>query len=531
MTPTPIRALASVSLLAAALLYVGCTGRDREPGTGKESTSKEVGKTSEVASKTKTSTTVPGNTMFAGWPQPLAAIMISGEQLGYLEPCGCTEGQAGGLLRRYELAERIRDVQKWPLVLVDLGSLIKDPGSARGGPEQAKIKLNTALKALTLMGYDALALSPEDLKVGVDEAVGQILNLQGDKTRIVAANIVAAGLEAKIVPFVKVQAGAIKVGITAVVDPSKIKALKDPSLDLLTIKTIEETLPAILTELEKDTKSQVLLVQAAPEEAKKLALKYPGFDVVIGTSLYADPTKDAERVNDGKTLVLNVGQRGKYAGVVGIFDDATQPYRYERIALDKRLDGPAKPMKALIEDEFRDQLKTLKTVENFPRHAFVNGSRDASFLGAESCKNCHPNTFTRWSTTKHALAFQSLERDPKPNVIFDAECITCHTTGFEYTSGWKSPEATPFLKGNQCENCHGPGSRHASDPDNLDFRGAMKLTAEQADKTRLCLRCHDEDNSPHFDFAKYWGQVIHKSLDTYTDPKVHKGLSATPKAD
>ena len=531
MTPTPIRALATVGLVAAALLYVGCTGRDRETGTGKERTSKEVDKTSEAAPKTKPSTNAPGNPMFAAWPQPLAAIMISGEQLGYLEPCGCTEGQAGGLLRRYELAGRIRNTQKWPLVLVDLGSLIKDPASARGGPEQAKLKLNTALKALTLMGYDALALSPEDLKVGVDEAVGQILNLQGDKSRIVAANIVAAGLETKIVPFVKVQAGAVKVGITAVVDPSKIKALVDPTLDLLTVKTIEETLPAILSELEKDTTTQVLLVQAAPEEAKKLALKYPGFDIVIGTSLNADPIKDVERVNDGKTLVINVGQRGKYAGVVGIFDDAAQPYRYERITLDKRLDGPAKPMKALIEDEFREQLKTQKTVENFPRHAFVNGTRDASFLGAESCKNCHPNTFTRWSTTKHALAFQSLEKDPKPNVIHDAECITCHTTGFEYTSGWKSPEATPFLKGNQCENCHGPGSRHAFEPDHLDFRAAMKLTAEQADKTRLCLRCHDEDNSPHFDFSKYWGQVIHKGLDTYTDPKVHKGLSSNPKAD
>ena len=39
-----------------------------------------------------------------------------------------------------------------------------------------------------------------------------------------------------------------------------------------------------------------------------------------------------------------------------------------------------------------------------------------------------------------------------------------------------------------------------------------------------CLRCHDEDNSPHFDFAKYWSQVVHKQLDQYNDPKVHRGL-------
>ena len=535
MTATPFRAFATVSLVVALLFYVGCSSGKRDSSQAEGSTSggsKEDAKTPEVPKKADpaTSSKAPTKALFEGWPRPLAAIMISGEQLGYLEPCGCTEGQAGGLLRRYELAERIRNTQKWPLVLVDLGSLIKDPGSARGGPEQAKIKLNTALKALTVMGYDALALSPEDLKVGVDEAVGQILNLPGDKTRIVVANVVAAGLESKIVPSVRAKSGSITVGITAVVDPEKLKGLKDPSLDLLTIKPIDEALPSVLADLEKDTKTQVLLVQAAPAEAKRLALKYPGFDVVVATSTLPDPAGDAERLNGGKTLLVNVGQRGKYAGVVGIFDDPAEPYRYARVSLDKRFDGPAKPMKAVIEGEFRDQLKALKTVENFPRHAFVNGTRDASFLGAETCKTCHPNTFARWATTKHALAFQSLEHDPKPNVIYDAECITCHTTGFEYNSGWKSPEATPFLKGNQCENCHGPGSRHASEPDNLEFRKPMKLTAEHADKSRLCLRCHDEDNSPHFDFAKYWGQVVHNGLDTYNSPDVYKGRPVKPKS-
>ena len=46
----------------------------------------------------------------------------------------------------------------------------------------------------------------------------------------------------------------------------------------------------------------------------------------------------------------------------------------------------------------------------------------------------------KWSTTKHSQAFVALEKDPKPDTIFDAECITCHTTGFEYTSGWRSAD-------------------------------------------------------------------------------------------
>src|SRR5947209_4233494 len=111
-------------------------------------------------------------------------------------------------------------------------------------------------------------------------------------------------------------------------------------------------------------------------------------------------------------------------------------------------------------------------------------------------------TFDHWDGTGHARAYRSLVRDPKPNTIYDAECVTCHTTGFEYVSGWKTPASTGHLKGSQCENCHGPASRHAEDPDNKEFRAALHLTAASADKNRLCLHCHDEDNSPHFDFAK-----------------------------
>ncbi len=60
--------------------------------------------------------------------------------------------------------------------------------------------------------------------------------------------------------------------------------------------------------------------------------------------------------------------------------------------------------------------------------------------------------------------------DPKPNTIYDAECVTCHTTGFEYNSGWHSEAETPYLEGNQCENCHGPASKHLAEPDNVEFR-------------------------------------------------------------
>ena len=79
------------------------------------------------------------------------------------------------------------------MALIDLGSLTKDPAVARGGFEQAKLKFDYAIQALKLLNYDALALSAEDMKVGVGEALGLFLNSLGEQTKIVVANVAAAG--------------------------------------------------------------------------------------------------------------------------------------------------------------------------------------------------------------------------------------------------------------------------------------------------------------------------------------------------
>src|SRR5688500_4971709 len=45
----------------------------------------------------------PPQPLLDGWTKPAAAIVFSGEQAGFLEPCGCTELQSGGLGRRHAL--------------------------------------------------------------------------------------------------------------------------------------------------------------------------------------------------------------------------------------------------------------------------------------------------------------------------------------------------------------------------------------------------------------------------------------------
>jgi hypothetical protein len=511
------RSWVSVAFCAAVLAYVGCSGSS---GTNPSA--------AVAPESTSSASAAPASGKpLANLGNPAAVLIVTGEQDGYMEPCGCTEDQSGGLLRRFDLVERIH-AQNWPTSLIDLGSLIKDPAGARGGFEQTKLKFDYSVKALALLKYNALALSADDLKIGVGEALGCFDNSLGETTKVVVANVEPEAVYERFFRRSLVAtAGPVKIGITSVIDPESLKKLIDPDRDALLPKVLppDDVLAKVLADLTAQSDYQVLMVQGPPELAKRLATAHPGFDIVISTSEFPDPLKhEADLLNDGKTMLVTVGKKGKYAGVFGLYPKGSPPLRYQLVTLTKVFDGPATAMKKLIEDEYRSTLKAAKVVENFLRLPYANGASGATFVGASSCKSCHPNTYAFWATTKHAQAFNALLNDKKPNTAFDAECVTCHTTGFEFNSGWKSEGETLFLAGNQCENCHGPGSKHEAEPDNAEYRKLMTLTVEQADKNRLCLRCHDDENSRNFVFTKYWPMIDHKAKDTYTDPRVHKGI-------
>ena len=521
MSQFPKRACLGVLLAVTVLTYIGCsssTSTTSAPSTASTSARPAAASGGE---------SVQSGKLLADWPTPRGVLVISGQMDGYLEPCGCTQGQLGGLIRRFDFVERLK-AQNWPVALIDLGSLIKDPAAARGGFEQAKIKFGIAVKAFSTLKYGAIALSPEDLKVGIGEAFAQVLNGLGDSTKIVVANVrPGAGFESKIQASQIISAGPVKLGVTAVVDPEAIAQLNDPDKTELmpVVQRPDDVLGAALAAMEGKSEYQVLMVQGPPEQAKRLATAYPGFDVVVSTSQFADPLeREPLMLNGGKTMLVTVGRRGKYVGVVGFFADAAQKMRFYSVTLDHKYNGPATEMKKVIEDEYRNMLKGAGVVESFPRHDYTGGTAGATYVGAETCRQCHPNTYMKWSTTKHAQAFVALEKDSKPNTTFDAECVTCHTTGFEHTSGWRSEAETPHLKGTQCENCHGPASKHVSAPNNREYREPLKLTAEQANKNQVCTHCHDEDNSPKFEFATFWSQIVHNGLDDYTDPKVRQGI-------
>ncbi|MFP6768775.1 MAG: cytochrome c family protein, partial [Planctomycetaceae bacterium] len=149
------------------------------------------------------------------------------------------------------------------------------------------------------------------------------------------------------------------------------------------------------------------------------------------------------------------------------------------------------------------------------------------FVGAERCRECHTKPMAQWKQTGHARAFESLARGrtgQEHNWIprtFDPECLSCHVTGWHpqdvlpYKSGYVDRGSSAHLLGNQCENCHGAGSRHVAlvEADRIEESlPDVRVTLEKARRI-TCIGCHDLDNSPKFDFDSYWPQVAHPGRD------------------
>src|ERR671932_217760 len=57
----------------------------------------------------------PPPPLFPGWGKPDLALVLSGQQHGYLQPCGCSDPQYGGFTRRYNLVQGLKE-RGWPVV-------------------------------------------------------------------------------------------------------------------------------------------------------------------------------------------------------------------------------------------------------------------------------------------------------------------------------------------------------------------------------------------------------------------------------
>jgi hypothetical protein len=220
--------------------------------------------------------------------------------------------------------------------------------------------------------------------------------------------------------------------------------------------------------------------------------------------------------------------------VLGLFDDPRQPFRLQRVPLDHRFEDSAE-MQAMLVD-YQQELQGTG-LDGLGITGVKNPAGD--FVGSAVCADCHTEATEVFDATPHAHATQTLVKLDPPR-HFDPECLSCHVTGwnpqeyFPYSSGYFDLKKTPHLTDNGCENCHGPGGNHAaaesgevdlSDEALQQLRANMRVTIVPGEGNKHgqkipeggvvdgCLKCHDTDNSPDFDFQTYWPKVKHVGKD------------------
>ncbi len=467
----------------------------------------------------------------ADWPKPQVVLFLTGQQHGYIEPCGCTglDRQKGGLIRRDTLASQLRD-RGWDVVPLDVGNQVNRAG------RQPVMKFQTTVKAFELMQYKAVTLGDDDLTLSSSDLL-QIAGTDNENRprEFISAN--ASVIDPCFWPTSQiVDVGGRKIGITAYLDPELAASL--PANDVM-VENPEPALQRIVSELKaKGCDYLVLLAHASQENSEKMAAKVPGFNLVVTAGGSGEPRNVLDPIPGSDSLIAQVGTKGMYACIVGLFDDQAHPVRYQRIALSSQFKDS--PRMLNLFEQYQSQLKSAG-FEGLGLSPKPHPS-GREFVGSESCGDCHTTAFAIWKESPHFHATDSIVTPPNDRGAiprhFDPECVSCHVTGWDpekympYTTGYWSLDQTPNMLGSGCENCHGPGSEHvkaengdieADDALLAQLREQMKLPLEHAQEK--CIKCHDLDNSPDFHtgggdeaasaavFNSFWERVKHYGKD------------------
>jgi hypothetical protein len=300
-------------------------------------------------------------------------------------------------------------------------------------------------------------------------------------------------------PYMIVERGGVKFGITGVLDPEADVRTHNSVEQLgVTIGEPMETLPAIVEELHEKADYVILLSQLGLAQSKLLAEEMSGIDfMVIGVVAQYS----AKSFEIGSTVMMQPGYKGQRMSDFRLqFDEESAYLGYSGHTLDLGDKVPSdaavalllKEHKVAIEDANKRRAAARKSAADVEQ-TVAPYSEDCLGVGA-TCQRCHQPQMDQWTQTRHAKAFATLER---ANQSSNPECLRCHTTCSIDLPLDGSSRVQSSLRNVQCEVCHGKATDHARD-------GSYgKVTVA------TCLRCHDDENSEDFDFAVYLPQITH----------------------
>jgi 2',3'-cyclic-nucleotide 2'-phosphodiesterase (5'-nucleotidase family) len=520
--------------------------------------------------------------LFQNWEQPALAIVLSGEQHGFLQPCGCTSPQYGGFSRRFNLFQALWQ-RGWPTAAVDLGDMADDDNHR--GP-QTLLKYRYSLLALQKMHYGAISFGLLETKVPLFDAMGETVNHPPKQpfAKVLSANLdrkvkgpeyAATIFDSEVIkPVAKQQAPLV--GVVGLGGKELEKNVKDGTV------TFDKDTPKILEKSLLDCKKQgaelfIVLYVGNVKDAKEMAKWWsgqrknqpdlPNIDVILCQDGDLPPVVPEFVV--GETIGISVGHKGQHVGVVGAYrtGNARQPFqlKYQLVQLVPEFATPEGQEKGnllnqLMEEYARDvkandMLGKVKQKEHETQVALKAQfpKVQVEYVGSAACAACHPNAVKIWKkgigpkNLSHSIAYTTLQQAKNPSLRqYDPECVKCHVVGLGYKTGFENENQPPpniaDLRGVGCESCHGPCSMHVAKPreaafyphiDKFKYRGqGPEKVADRQQRIlaidKFCQSCHDLENDNSFDFNKKWPLIEHMNTPAQAAVRPGPQLNAQP---
>ncbi|RME03642.1 MAG: hypothetical protein D6805_05740 [Planctomycetota bacterium] len=392
-------------------------------------------------------------------------LAFSGEEQGNLAPCGCSEGLLGGLMRRDSLLQFLRKCT--PVLPVAMGDWLERPN------RHGQIKLKYLQQAASKMRYSLACLGELDLALWK-------ARLSLPVPRPLAANVFT-GAKPLFSSYRVVEVSQKRLGFIGVLGK---EFLPDTIALGLELKDPLQVSAKVAQRLRPQVDFLILLWHGTPPS---------------NPPTWADLTVGGHRSEkfffDSKKKLLRTVQKAKGVALIGLrfLEDEVRMERFQEGYLDDFVpDSPR--MLRLYRRYVQEVAQAGLSIEKERRFA-----QGVFYVGSQRCLACHSYAANVWKNSAHAHAFATLKQKGQHK---NPDCLTCHTVGYRYYTGYENEQLTSHLKNVGCESCHGPGSEHVRLPQKGYGRTRGKAT---------CLLCHTPDNSPKFRFSQYYPKIRHSS--------------------
>lgn len=411
-------------------------------------------------------------------------IAYSNDMVGEIRSCGCVSNDYGGLGRRATYLTNLRKMAD--------DFLLFEGGDFFGlDVNYGKEKADLTLQAMTYMEYNGMVLGEKDFAHGLEYIVEKVDKL---KLPVVMANLVDTQTNELVFPASRTfrLPGGLRVGVVGVIGTG-LEFPEQVPPGRLHVASPTAAVEREVTALRNDVDLVVVLAHMPGARARRLAQTARGVDIVVNGH-DARPMRKTRK--SGGAYVVATSDRGRFMGVAwGTLDAHNELIEF---------DAAVEPLST----DYSDHEAIVKLFQSYDMEIARKEKARVStgvpqgelakspLVGAETCKECHPDIHEQWSGTAHAHAFEILERE---NRQFDRDCTPCHTTGFYELGGFLSLVDTPHLTDIQCEACHGNGATHSRNPD-ISTTGRARS---------VCTRCHTEEQTPGFSFDERWPLIAH----------------------